>query len=254
VRACSDLLREVVAGRYPSWLERLLSAVGRTVHRHDMIHPGDRILVGVSGGKDSLATALALALRRSRVRGGYDVAALMVDWIDFPAPAHGLARLREFFELLEVPFEVLRADPAILAPSLAFSCYSCARARKRLLFEKSRDLGYATIAFGHHLDDFAATALMNLCFRGRLEPLAPVRDFFDGSIKVIRPLCEVRESSIRNCAERLQLPVLDVDCPFKSTNLRLKLRPVVADLAKMDKLVRENIYKAWFGQSAAREE
>jgi tRNA 2-thiocytidine biosynthesis protein TtcA len=119
-----------------------------------------------------------------------------------------------------------------------------------MLFEEALARGFGTLALGHTLDDFASTALMNLCFRGRLEPLEPVRDFFDGKVRVIRPLCEVRESTIRTLASRLDLPVLGVECPNAEGNLRDRLKPIVAELAKMDKLVRENCYRAWFGAKA----
>lgn len=276
-----EILEAALAGKAPPWLERFLASVGRGAHRHGMIREGDRVLVGVSGGKDSLALAAALALRRRRLPFDLELRAVLVDWESFPAPSEGLDAVRGFFLRLGLPFEVLKADPAAYAGDRPFSCYACARARKRLVFGRAQELGFGTVAFGHHLDDFAETALMNLCFRGRFEPLAPVRVFGTapgpapggpgdraqaepesdsgdqagargtgaerGSIRVIRPLCEVRESTIRSVAARLGLPVLSVDCPHKDTNLRLSLKPLVAELAKMDTLVRENIYRACFG-------
>lgn len=285
--SAGEILEAALAGKAPPWLERFLASAGRGAHRHGMIREGDRVLVGVSGGKDSLALALALALRRRRLPFDLELCAVLVDWEPFPAPPEGLAAIGEFFRRLGLPFEVLKADPAAYAGDRPFSCYACARARKRLIFGRAQELGFGTVAFGHHLDDFAETALMNLCFRGRFEPLSPVRVFGAapggpgcrvpgepgprpgeqaagdqaagdqaaargtgserGSIRVIRPLCEVRESTIRSVAARLGLPVLSVDCPHKDTNLRLSLKPLVAELAKMDTLVRENIYRACFG-------
>jgi len=241
-----SLIRQALVGREPPWLERFLAAVGRAAHRHGMIGEGDQVLVGVSGGKDSLSCALALALRRRRVRSRYEVAAVMVDWSDRPASAAELDPLRAFFELISVPFAVIRGERA--APDRALTCYSCARERKRLVFDHARDLGFSRVAFGHHLDDFLGTALMNICFQGRLEPMEPVRSFFDGSLTLIRPLCEVRESSIRSLAARLELPVFAAPCPNAGLNYRDRMKPIVAELAKMDKLVREKAYRAWFGE------
>ncbi|MBL8968761.1 MAG: adenine nucleotide alpha hydrolase [Spirochaetaceae bacterium] len=252
-----SILEEALRGKAPPWLERFLSAVGRGAHRHAMFAPGDKVLIGVSGGKDSLALAAALALRRRRLPFDLELRGVLVDWTPFPAAPEGLARIEACFRLLGLPFEVLRADPADYAASGPFSCYACARARKRLLFGRAQELGFGVVAFAHHLDDFAETALMNLCFRGRFEPLAPVRNFGEGRgkapIRVVRPLCELRESAVRTLAARLELPVLSVDCPYKATNLRGSLKPIVADLSKMDTLVRENIYRACFGPPPARD-
>jgi tRNA 2-thiocytidine biosynthesis protein TtcA len=237
--------------RRPPWLERFLFSVGRCEHRHGMIRPGDRVLVGVSGGKDSLAAALALALRRGKGGVEYDLAGLMVDWEEFPAPAEGIERIRAWLAALSVPFETRRASVASLRAPDGFSCYACARERKRILFEEAAARGFGTVALGHNLDDFMSTALMNLCLRGRLEPLAPVRDFFGGRARVIRPLCEIRESAIASLASRLDLPVLAVPCPNAEDNMRDRMKSVIAELSKMGKLVRENCYRAWFGAKAA---
>jgi len=247
--SAADLAAIALAKRRPPWLERFLSTVGSCEHRHGMIGPGDRILVGVSGGKDSLATALALALRRGIGGVQYEVAALLVDWEEFSAPAEAVSRLDEWLGLISVPFIHHRARMADYLPTMAFSCYACGRSRKRILFEEAARRGFGKLALGHTLDDFAATVLMNLSFRGRLEPLEPTRDFFEGKVRVIRPLCETRESSIRTAASRLGFPVFEVECPNKGETLRDKLRPVIADLAKIDTLVLENCYRAWYGPS-----
>jgi tRNA 2-thiocytidine biosynthesis protein TtcA len=244
------LLRGALAGRIPPWLERFLSGTGRAMHRHGMLREGEGILVGVSGGKDSLSLSVALALRRSRVSARHWIEAALVDWEEFPMPPESLDRIASLFSLLDLPFSILRSSIAKEAPGGGFSCYACARARKRLLFEKAKAIGARSLALGHHLDDFAATTLMNLCFRARLEPMAPLRDFFGGEIRLIRPLCELRESSIASVASRLGLPVATPCCPRSGSDRRHELKSVVADLAKMDRLVREKIYRAWYGPGA----
>ncbi|HTX72694.1 MAG TPA: ATP-binding protein [Rectinemataceae bacterium] len=264
-------IRHALEGDLPPWLERFLSTVGRAIHRHQMIPEGEAVLVGVSGGKDSLACAVALALRRRRLRSPYRLHAALVDWSDAPCRGEEIAALAELFALLSVPFSVIpgrhrsvagRWEPETVALSMTgesaqasagYGCYSCARERKRLIFQEARRLGCSRVAFGHHLDDFVGTALMNLCFRGRLEPMEPLRSFFGGEISLIRPLCELPESKIRTLAERLELPVVPSRCPQAGRNLRDRLKPLVADLAKMDKLVREKVYRAWFGDPRREE-
>lgn len=270
-----DVIEAALAGEQPPWLRRFSASLGRGAHRHGMFRPGDRVLIGVSGGKDSLALALGLALRRRSLPFKLELHALTIDWEPFPASASGLEALREYFSLLAIPYEIARADPLRLAPARDFSCYSCARARKRFIFERARELDCGTVAFGHHLDDAAETLLMNLAFHGRFEALAPVREFGEpsqtraaphplggapiplsgeGVLRVVRPLIEVREGVIKTLVDRLELPVLAIDCPYKETNLRRKLKPVVAELAKMDKLVREKLYRSTLGRCVGGEE
>lgn len=243
----TESLIRAIEGNPPAWLERFLSQMGRGMHRHRMIRPGDRVLVGVSGGKDSLSTVLGLALRRRKLPFKLDLAAAMVSFSSFPADSADIGKIEHFLGQMGIAFVLLQADPSACLGDRSIDCYACARIRKQLIFEYALEQGYGTVAFGQHLDDFAATALMNLSFRGKIEPMAPVRSFFDGKIRLIRPLCEIRESSIRRLAQRLELPVLSVDCPMKHDNLRVRLKPIFAELAKMNTLVPENMYRAYFG-------
>lgn len=237
-------LLAALEGRPSPWADRFVRRVGAAVHRFGMIRDGDGVLAGVSGGKDSLALCLALELRRRRVRDRYRLTALLVDWDDSPASAGELEDLRDYFDLLEVPFEARSASRA--SPRTGSrGCYECARARKRELFRAARESGCGIVALGHHLDDMAETLLMNLILHGRLEGMEPVRSFFEGEVRIVRPLCALREGSVRTFAERMELPVRASDCPRGAENPRGPAKDLLVEMAKIHRLVREHLFSAY---------
>ncbi|HET6451831.1 MAG TPA: tRNA 2-thiocytidine biosynthesis TtcA family protein [Spirochaetia bacterium] len=175
-------------------VDRFCRHVGRGINRFDMIGPGDKVLIAVSGGKDSLAMSLALAERRRWVPVSYELEAVQVEWREYPMTDEEKATLDRFYQDLGIPF---RRIPAQIAPpsfQRKFSCYTCARNRKRILFDEAARVGATKIALGHHMDDVARTTLMNLLFHGEFATMMPVQRFFQGAVCIIRPMCEVRES------------------------------------------------------------
>ncbi|NLJ46545.1 MAG: adenine nucleotide alpha hydrolase [Treponema sp.] len=239
-------LLSTLEGKPPPWADRFVRRVGASVHRFGMIRDGDGVLVGVSGGKDSLALCLALELRRRRVRDAYRLQALLVDWDDAPMPVGTLEDLRAYFDCLGVPF---RVRPASRSPRGSLGgCYECARMRKMELFRAAREAGLGVVALGHHLDDMAETLIMNLVLHGRFEGMEPVRSFFRGEARVVRPLCALREGSVRTFAERMELPVAAFECGIAAKNPRRKAKALLVELGKIDRLVREHLFLAYAGR------
>lgn len=226
------------------WLMRIVKETGRGINRFDMIGDGDKVLLAISGGKDSLALAFTLAVRQKWLPIKYQLHAMRIDWNQYPMPEEHDRKMAEFFDLLKIPYHVEHAD--MFPPSFRgdFNCYLCARNRKRMLFDKAAELGFSKIATGHHMDDIVATTLINLCYRGNFSTMMPVQQFFGGKLTLIRPMCMVHESKIRLMAERLAFPVYNTDCPFKETNMRLKIRPIINMLSQDNRRLREHIFEA----------
>lgn len=239
-----EITRAFSGGSISPRLRRFLRNVGRGINEFAMIGEGQRVLIGVSGGKDSLALALALSLRRKHLPISYEVEAVHVDWREHALSEAEQSRLQRFFEAIDVPF---RSIPmSMFPPSFngRFDCYLCARNRKRVLFDVAAERGAELVAFGHHLDDIVETTLMNICFRGSFATMKPVQEFFGGEVHVIRPLCRVTEREITSISDYLQLPIASIDCPLRHTNLRTTLKPVIAELQRKNARVRENIFRA----------
>lgn len=229
----------------PPLIRRFLTAVGRGINAHRMIGDGDRVLVSLSGGKDSLAVALALRARLRFLPISYRLEALLVNWREHPHSAEHLTAIASYCDTLEIPLTIVDADMRPDSFGDRFDCYRCGRNRRRILFDHVRGWdGVPLIATGHHLDDIVQTTLMNLAFRGTFATMVPVQQFFDGAVRVIRPMCETREDMIARVVETLGLPVSTIDCPFRTRNVRTRIAPVVEELARINPRARENISRA----------
>jgi tRNA 2-thiocytidine biosynthesis protein TtcA len=223
---------------------RFVKLVGRGINDFDMIRADDSVLLGISGGKDSLALALALALRRRWIPISYSLEAVQIEWAEYPLPEEAKERLFDYFDALGIPFRFIRAHMFSSSFHGKFNCYLCSRNRKRILFDEIGRLGAHKVALGHHLDDIIETTLMNLTYHGQFGTMMPVQEFFGGTAHIIRPMCRVPENTVQNIATFLDLPTVGIDCPFRETNIRADMKQIVRMLAHKNREVRENIYKA----------
>ncbi len=236
--------RKLIDGEIPPWIMRFIKGVGKTINEYGMIGNGESIVIGASGGKDSLALALALALRRRWISDSYDMKAVMIDWVEHPIEKSFRAKLSQYFADLSIPLTILdeRQFPESFEGN--FNCYLCARNRRRILFSWAEEHGIRRIALGHHLDDLVETTMMNLCFRASFTTMKPKMDFFDGKIQIIRPLIETRENVTRRISQCYDIPVIKPVCPYDQTNIRSRLKPIISELSHIDRLTREHIYNA----------
>jgi tRNA 2-thiocytidine biosynthesis protein TtcA len=225
-------------------LSRFAKSVGRGIHRFDMIRPGDRILIGVSGGKDSLAMSLALVERKKWVPVEYSLFALQIEWREYPMSPAEKDPIDRFYGGLGIPFT--RVQASIHPPSFrkGFNCYNCSRNRKRILFNEATRLGAGKVALGHHLDDIARTTLINLLFRSEFSTMMPVQDFFGGKLSIIRPMCEVREAEVEKVARRLRLPTVPGRCPNAEKNQRVLMADILRQVSRVDRHAVTNLYGA----------
>lgn len=235
---------ELINGKIPPWVMRFIKLTGKSINDFDMIRGGDKVLLGVSGGKDSLALALALSLRRKWLPVDYELNALMINWIEHPIPEPARVELANYFKDLDINFTII--DEAQYSEGFKgdFNCYLCSRNRRRLLFNYANEMGYRTVAMGHHLDDLVETTMMNLFLRGKFNTMLPVQPFFDGKMFIIRPMIHVRENTTRRLSEMYNLPTVKPVCPYDQTNIRSQLKPIVSQFCHMDRYSCDHVFNA----------
>ncbi len=220
----------------------LLKSVKRAVREFGLIADGDRIAVGVSGGKDSRAL-LDVLLRGVDIPGTYSVVAVHIDGADVGLP-NLVPALEPWFRELGVEYDIA---PLVVADDepLPMDCFRCAHNRRKALFLAAERLGCNKVALGHHADDAAVTTLMSLMVKGRLETLEPRRSYFDGRLTLIRPLIYTTEKEIAGYAraQGWTFPP-ELVCPRDQTNRRRHFARFLATFKDKERAqIRANLWK-----------
>ena len=215
-------------------MNKILSYVRRCVEDYDMIHPGDRIAVGVSGGKDSLVLLTALAKLREFYPKPFRVEAVTLDMghvdggtgMDFTPVA-------AFCRSLDVPFTLLPSEIHHIIFDLRREknpCSMCAKMRRGALHNALAERGIRKIALGHHFDDAVETFFLSLIYEGRLSCFQPVTYLDRTGITQIRPLLYCGEGMVRNAALRSALPVVCNPCPADGNTKREEIKALIRTL------------------------
>lgn len=208
----------------------LLRLAGQAIADYQMIRPGDRLLLAVSGGKDSLSLLQVLLTLQIKSPVKFDLAAATVDpCIDGYDPYY----LNDYIQGLGIPYYYRRQ--AVVARALKTMrgdsfCAYCARTRRGILYDICRSEGYNVLVMGQHLDDLAESFLMRAFHNGRLDTMKAAYTVDAGDLRVIRPFVYVRERQTRDFAERASLPVTQDNCPacFRIPTQRLAMKQLLA--------------------------
>lgn len=232
-------------------LQKLMSGVRRAVQHYDMIADGDRIVVGLSGGKDSSALLFALAKMREFFPVKYDLSAVTVD-MGFPGYREKLAVLERFCADLGVEYRIVETQIA----QIVFEerkeknpCALCAKLRRGALNNAALEQGADRIALGHHLDDAVETFMMSVMHEGRIGCFSPVTWYDDREFFVIRPLIYTTEREVKALMRAAELPVVESSCPENGNTEREEMKKY---LRTFDDLHR-GLYKRVLGALERRE-
>lgn len=214
--------------------------------QYDMIKDGDRIAVGVSGGKDSVALLAAMADLRRFYPAKFELVAITLD-PRFGGVDGDYSEIEELCQKLDVEYYIKRTQLAEVIFDIrkeSNPCSLCARMRRGALHDASKEMGCNKIALGHHLDDVAETFIMNLFNGGTLDCFMPVTYLSRKDIYMIRPMIFARESDCARVVRRGELPVVKSKCPADGTTERQEVKEFLNSLEKKYGNVREKILGA----------
>ena len=227
-------------------MQRLEGLVRKAVQDYEMIRPGDRICIGVSGGKDSVALAVALARLRRYLGIPYEVQAVSLD-PQFGGVETDYSPLVELFRQYDVPYEIRRSEIGRVVFDIRKEpnpCALCAKMRRGMLHNTAKELGCNKIALGHHLDDAVETFYMNLWGEGRIGCFSPVTYLSRKDLTMIRPMLLATEAEVVKAVRSLQLPIVKSICPADGATRRQQMKDFVAKMNQRDPAFRQKMLGA----------
>ena len=225
-------------------MKRLLSFVRRAADDYAMIEDGDRIAVGVSGGKDSLALLEVLAEMRRFYPKKYEVFAVTVD---MGFEGSDFSEIEEFCRRIGVEYKIVKTEIAKIIFDVRKEtnpCSLCAKMRRGSLHAAAQELSCNKVALGHHYNDAIETFMMNLFFEGRLGCFSPVTYLSNRDITLIRPLIYAQEKDILYFLRKRTLPVMKSLCPEDKNTERENMKSLLSELEKGNKGLQHRIFTA----------
>ncbi len=219
-------------------------AVGKALHTYDMINDGDRIVLGLSGGKDSLTLLWILNERLARIPIKYE---LFPVYIDSGFEGGFTESLENYCGKIGLKIRTEKTDYGILAHSpqnRENPCFLCSRLRRKRLFEIADELGCSKLALGHNKDDIIETMFLNMCYAGELSTMSPAQTFFQERFTLIRPLAFADEDAISRFARDMKFPDFVNPCPTSKVSKRHEIKTLLNQLYSGNRKVKGNIFRA----------
>lgn len=225
-------------------LQRVLSKVRKAVDDYHMIAEGDKIAVGISGGKDSLTLLYALSSLRRFYPHPFDLVAVTVD-LGFANL--DLTEIKKLCEKLEVPYTVVKTQIGQIVFEQRQEnnpCALCAKMRKGALNEAMKQLGCNKIAYAHHMDDVVETMMLSLLYEGRFHTFSPVTYLDDTGLTVIRPLIYMKEADVIGFVRKYKVPVVKSPCPADGHTKREYVKQLLKQLNTENPGVKQRMFTA----------
>jgi tRNA 2-thiocytidine biosynthesis protein TtcA len=218
----------------------LSKKVGKAIWDYRMVREGDRVLLAVSGGKDSLTLLRVMKERLKFVPIDYKIIACHIDmgfeWVDTEL-------LRSHFEEEGIEYVIAKPEREWKSED-GFTCFWCSWNRRKVLFNLMNSMKCTKLALGHHMDDITETMLMNLMFNGEIGTMKPYQDMFRGEFAIIRPLAYVQERELKRVAARLQLPVIKSQCLNSDRSKRRLVKGIISEVERHNRNVKKNIFRS----------
>ena len=212
------------------FIKKMIKKAGKTINKNGLIKGGDKVLIGLSGGKDSLMLVDVLAKRLKFLPVEYKLIAVHIH-LEGVKYYSDIDYLKEFCESREVEF-IYHKEKIDFSGGNKNRCFYCSFNRRRILFDYMDRLECNKLALGHNMDDAVETFLMNMMFRTRLSSLPYSLSMFGGEFDIIRPLLEIREHQAAKYSAVSGFKEQTVRCPFEDKSNRYKVKKYISDSEK----------------------
>lgn len=226
--------------------KKLLHYTGKAIHEYDLIKPNDRILVCVSGGKDSISLLLLLKKIQLRNKVPFEIFSFTLDQSQ---PGWDDAKFRVFLEKQNIPYDILTKDTySIVKEKIGDNgtyCSLCSRLRRGNIYQYARENGFNKVALGHHRDDLIESLMMGMFYNGEIRSMPPKLLTDDQSLTVIRPMVYVQEKDIALYAHLKNFPIIPCNlCGSQSNLARNDMKRLLAQLAKGNPKIPSNLLRS----------
>jgi tRNA(Ile)-lysidine synthase TilS/MesJ len=215
----------------------------KAIERYGLIEENDKIMIGLSGGKDSLALVEFLARKRRAKKPDFSLVAVHISMDNIPYQAE-IEYLREYCQSYDVEFlhDTTSFDPS--TDKRKTPCFLCSWTRRKRMFALAKELNCNKIALGHHLDDMLHTLLMNLTFQGSFSTMPPLLTMNKFDMKVIRPLCLVEETQITELAQLRAYKKQKKNCPYETDSHRTSVQTLLNQMIQLNPNAKSSLLRA----------
>ena len=225
-------------------LQRLMSVARKAIDDYEMIQEGDKIAIGISGGKDSLALLYALHGLKQFYPKKFEIIAISVhlgyEDMDF-------SPVQELCDSMGVDYHLVKTDIGNIVFQMRKEdspCSLCSKMRKGALNDKAKELGCNKVAYGHHKDDVVETMMLSLIYEGRFHSFAPVTYLDRMDLTLIRPLLYLKEADVIGFMHKYELPVVKNSCPVDGHTKREYVKNLLSDINAEAQGVKERMFSA----------
>lgn len=224
-------------------IETYYKRAGKSCAKYGLLAPNDRILVGLSGGKDSLFLVESLAYIKKHLPFHVEivVAHIHVKEVGYLAESN---ILDDFCKKLGLDFRHVEMSVDLFSSTDKTPCFVCSWHRRKRLFDLTRELNCNKLALGHHMDDAIETMLMNMIYHGSVSSLPAKLKMFNGRVYLIRPLIEFTQREMLHIAFIKGYPRLKRECPYNDATRRNSIRNLVDGIESLNMLARKNLFRS----------
>lgn len=223
--------------------DKIFQKIRKAIDRFGLIEEGDKILIGLSGGKDSLALVEFLARKRRAHHPNFTLVAVHISMANIPYQAD-IDYLRDYCQSFDVEFvhDITSFDPS--TDTRNTPCFLCSWTRRKRMFSLAKELNCNKIALGHHLDDMIHTLLMNLTFQGSFSTMPPLLQMNKFEMKIIRPLCLVEEKDLIEFAQMRGFKKQKENCPYETDSQRTTVNEVLEKMIELNPNAKSSLLRA----------